>query len=120
MYARLPGQRYGANSVNIAPQRGKRDTHNSMGAERRRRRGQTKTIASHTRHTHIRQALDPPTQASQGNRTTGNRGQGQTTSAERHEWPRNGARLDTRVRVYKPDRARDALPWPRATPSSTA
>jgi hypothetical protein len=36
--------------------------------------------ASHTRHTHTRQAPDTPTQVSQGNR-----GQPQTTSAEGQE-----------------------------------
>jgi hypothetical protein len=56
-------------------QRGTRDTPNSMGPERRRSRGQTQTNTSHTRYTHTRQALDPTTQVSQGDRLTGNRGQ---------------------------------------------
>jgi hypothetical protein len=66
----------------IELQRGTRVTPNSMGAERRRSRGQTQQNASHTSHTHTSEALDPPTQVSQGNRTTDNHGQPQTTLAE--------------------------------------
>jgi hypothetical protein len=52
-----------------------------------------------------RQALDPPTHVSQGNRTTGNRGQPQTTSAEGQERPRSGVRpLYTGPVVKRPDR----------------
>jgi hypothetical protein len=104
-------------------------TTSSMGAERRRsrgqteskphkRRGQTQTNAGHKRHTHTRQAPDTPRHVSQGDGRTGNRGQPQTTSAEGHERPRNGARPDTLVRTHKPDRPKDALPRHRATPSS--
>jgi hypothetical protein len=66
--------------------------------------------ASHTRYAHMRQALDTPTQVSQGDRPTGNRGQLLTTSAEGQERLQNGAWPDIRVWVYKPDRPRDALP----------
>jgi hypothetical protein len=103
-------------------QRGTRDTPNSMGAERRRGRCQTQTDASHTRHTHTRQALDPPTQVSQGDRTTGNPGQPQPPRTRdnrgRATGRTTGARPDTRVRAYKPDQPRDALPRHKATLSS--
>jgi hypothetical protein len=62
--------------------------------------------ASHTRYAHMRQALDTPTQVSQGDRPTGNRGQLLTTSAEGQERLQNGAWPDIRVWVYKPDRTR--------------
>jgi hypothetical protein len=45
------------------------------GRQQAKSRGQTLTNASNTRHTHTRQALDTPTQVSQGDRPTGNRGQ---------------------------------------------
>jgi hypothetical protein len=45
------------------------------------------------------------------------REQPQTNSAEEQERPRNGAWPDTRVRAYKPDRPKDAVPRHRATPS---
>jgi hypothetical protein len=70
-----------------------------MGAERRRSRSQMQTNASHTKHAHIRQGLNPPTQVSQGDRTTGNRGQPQTTSAEGQERLRNATQPDTQVRA---------------------
>jgi hypothetical protein len=98
-----------------------------MGAERRRsrgsteskthkRRGQTQTNTGHKGHTHTRQAPDTLTHVSQADRQTGNRRQPQTTSAKGQERPRNGARPDTLVKLYKPDRPKDALP--RHTPSS--
>jgi hypothetical protein len=115
--------------MNIVVQRGTRYTPNRMGAERRRsrgsteskthkRRGQTQTNAGHKRHTHTKQAPDTPTHVSQGNCQIGNRRQPRTTSTERQERPRNGARPNTLVKLYKPDRPKDALPRHRATPSS--
>jgi hypothetical protein len=88
-------------------QRGTWDTPDSMGAERQSR-GQTPTNAGHKRHTHTRQAPDTPTHVSKGDQQKGNRGQPQTTSAEGQERPRNGARPDTQVRTFKPDRPKDA------------
>jgi hypothetical protein len=112
----------------VVLQRGTRDTLNSTGAKRRRsrgqtgckthkRRGQTQTNVGHTRYTHTRQA--PDTHTGQPRRQSSR--QPQTTSDHLGRGTREAAQRGPaghRVKAYKPDRPRDALPRHKATPSS--